>query len=469
MLKVGEDGQLVKATAAAGDHRGDIFTPSTLIDGERGLIDRRIFSDPELYKLELERLFARTWNFLCHESQIPRAGDFFATYIGEDPVLVTRQKDGTIKGLLNACRHRGMRVCRADEGNVRSFTCTYHGWSYRTDGSLAGVPNEANYKGELDKSKWGLLRVAQVSSYKGLVFGNFDPDAPSLLDYLGDMTYYLDIMVDRVEGGTEVLPGIHKWTMGGNWKLASEQFVGDNYHVASSHISAMMAELEPDRAMRLQALTGLVMMPSDGHGSGMMYAEGDISGMPSGYNPHIDRYKKDTRRERINRLGRERVENVDWIASLVFPNFAMLGPASVLRTFRPRGTGSMETWSWVFVDRKMPKEVKDAWRVEALRHFSPGGTWEQDDGENWSYCAGGDGYVSNLNRLNIQMGRGEGRPHPDFPGQVSDIFSENNHRGFYRRWAEFLSAESWKDITVPQRTKPVEHHGSALSGQSSSV
>ena len=108
--------------------------------------------------------------------------------MGEDPVLVVRDNDGHVRAFLNVCRHRGNRLCRADAGNAASFTCAYHGWTYRNDGRLVGVPyfKEA-YHGELDRERWGLVPVAQLDNYKGLWFATFDPQAPPLRDYLGEM------------------------------------------------------------------------------------------------------------------------------------------------------------------------------------------------------------------------------------------------------------------------------------------
>nr|BAC06602.1 alpha subunit of dibenzofuran dioxygenase [Terrabacter sp. YK3] len=474
MLTVNDSGQLVSPNGQT--PQAPPVNPALssqlkeLSESEGGLLDRRMFFDPEIYKVELERVFARSWSFLCHESQLAKAGDFFSTYIGADPVVVTRQRDGSISAVLNSCRHRGMKVCRADWGNAKAFTCTYHGWSYSTDGSLVSVPREEYaYYNEIDKSKLGLLRVPQVQSYKGLVFGCFDPEAPSLVDFLGDMTYYLDILLDRVDGGTEVISGVHKWKMRGNWKLAAEQFSGDNYHTISSHISVLLSEFPPEAADAFVNIDGLEINPAEGHGIGVMYSP---TGAPfsAGSSEAILRWRDETRQESINRLGKERVEGMSWTHANVFPNFSYLHDSSVLRVWMPKSPTEMEAWSWCIVDKKAPQEVKNAWRTQAIRHFSPGGTWEQDDGENWSYCSGAggqEGVVTRLSKLHVEMGVGHERSHPTLPGKVSHTYSEQNQRSLYRRWAEFMAAESWKDISVPVRTTEViDRSDMAKAGES---
>src|SRR5690349_6131620 len=132
-----------------------------LVNQNEGVLDRRIFADEELYRLELKQIFGRAWNFMCHESQIPDAGDYFVNSIGEDRVIVVRNREGKINVLVNTCRHRGNALCRAEQGNARSFVCSYHAWNFSLDGELIGVPGQKNYyRDNIDKSKWGLAKAA---------------------------------------------------------------------------------------------------------------------------------------------------------------------------------------------------------------------------------------------------------------------------------------------------------------------
>jgi len=223
-----------------------------LVDQDKGLIDPRIYTDQELYELELERVFGRSWLLLGHDAHIPKTGDYMTTYMGEDPVIMVRQKDGSIKVFLNQCRHRGMRICRSDAGNAKAFTCTYHGWAYDIAGNLVNVPFEKGAfcdqkEGDcgFDKADWGPLQ-ARVETYKGLIFANWDAEAPDLKTYLSDATPYMDTMLDRTEAGTTVVGGIQKWVIPCNWKFAAEQFCSDMYHVGTmSHLSGILSGLPP--------------------------------------------------------------------------------------------------------------------------------------------------------------------------------------------------------------------------------
>jgi phenylpropionate dioxygenase-like ring-hydroxylating dioxygenase large terminal subunit len=228
--------------------RANNRTIKRLMDVKAGTIGREIFVNEAIDQQELEQIFSCAWLFIGHESQVPRPGDYFVSCMGEESVILTRDSHQQLHVFLNTCRHRGMKVCRYDEGNTAVFTCPYHGWSYATDGRLVGVPYDKEaYQEQLDRSRWGLVEVAQLANYKGTIWATWDPSAPPFLDYLGEMKLCLDVLLDcrdGREGGSEVLGGIQKWLMPCHWKFAAENFIGDAYYNIS-HRSVDIAGIGP--------------------------------------------------------------------------------------------------------------------------------------------------------------------------------------------------------------------------------
>lgn len=412
----------------------------SLVDLDRGLIDRRIFWDQALYDLELERIFARCWLFVCHESQVPAKGDFVATSMGEDPVIACRGDDGNISVLLNSCPHRGNRVCFADEGNTRQFVCNYHGWSFARDGSLLGMHEEGRYKecAGFEKQDWGLHK-AKVASYKGLVFATFDPEARSLDDYLGDFRWYLDVLLDNDPGGTEFVGGALTSQVKSNWKLPAENFAGDAYHAGWTHNSAAQAMLGAS-----------VSLPQDGtfhanvNGHGWEFALDGVGNVATFGDRTALRYVRERQADMAKRLGEVRAKMVGSISSAnVFPNFSFLPGHSTFRVWQPKGPHKTEVRVWALVNKNAPPEVKEAYRKGVMITFSPTGVFECDDGENWEHATNVNaGFVTRQRKLHYGLGMGSDIDHAELKGNVSSgAVNDANQRAFYAEWLRLMTRD----------------------------
>ncbi|MDR3402230.1 MAG: SRPBCC family protein [Chthoniobacter sp.] len=424
------------------------------VDPDFGSVDRRIFWDSAIYERELERIFARSWLFVAHESQVEKPGAFVTTYMGQDNVIVARADDGAINVFLNSCPHRGNRVCFADGGTSRSFVCNYHGWAFGLNGDLKKMPKMGIYKDTpgFRMEDWGLKR-ARVASYKGLVFATFDEEAPSLDQWLGDFRWYLDAVLDVEEGGTEFIDGgATRSVLNCNWKFPADNFVGDIYHALWTHLGGA----EPTLARH----GGVVVsnerswqVSVNGHGwetNDSYYGNAATMG-----DKDILNYMKSRREAITGRLGKFRADMWGAVASAtVFPNFSFLPGYFTFRTFQPKGPLKTEIHAWTLVPKNMPEDIKDRFRRGSMRTFSPGGILEMDDGENWEHStAANAGFVTRNQKLCYAMRGPDVKPDPDLPGAVtSGQLSDANQRAFYRRWTQMMDAESWADIPLASST-----------------
>src|SRR6201991_1383187 len=230
-----------------------------LEDVRRGMIPAHIYNDEAIFRLERERVFGRAWVFVGHTSEILQPGDYVVRRVLEDSFFVARGEDGEVRALFNMCLHRGMQVCRAELGNASHSRCPYHGWSYRNDGRIVGLPfHKDAYGGEAGFRRKGqtLLPAPALDTYNGLIFVSMDPDAPPLREYLGDFAFFLDYYTRQSASGIE-LRGPQRWRVKANWKIGAENFSGDMYHTPQTHASIVEIGLfrEPKAQKRKDGAT----------------------------------------------------------------------------------------------------------------------------------------------------------------------------------------------------------------------
>lgn len=435
-----------------------------LVDLSAGTASRDVFIDEALFVMEQREIFARAWLLVGHESQIPHPNDFCQSRMGTDSVIMTRDRQGRVQVLLNSCRHRGMKVCRHDQGNTRNFTCPYHAWTYSTDGELVSRPGELvgvpgydkYYQGRLDKKEWGLKSVAQVRTYKCTVWATWDPDAPPLEDYLGGMRLWLDSALDHrngEEGGSTVLVGVQKFRVRCNWKFPATNFVGDAAH-AVTHNSVNMVKLNPSgkdgRRDERPSGHAAFAWPDLGHGGlGFLPRPEEEWPRPSGFQkfPAAAAYLARCGEEQKKR----RAGGIHYQGKgTIFPNMSFHeDQPRTMVVHHPISATETEMWRYYLVDADAPDEVKDIFRHYYLTYSGPGGMTEQDDIENWASATRQS--LSGVARdlpFNYEQGLGQSVPCEGLPGAVwcGETVTEQNQLVWLKRWQEFMEGRTWDQL-----------------------
>ncbi|MGH3342976.1 MAG: aromatic ring-hydroxylating dioxygenase subunit alpha [Carbonactinosporaceae bacterium] len=454
-------------------------------DVRQGIIPAHVYNDAEIFALERDRLFAKSWVFLAHESEIAAPGDYVVRRVLHDSFIVVRDEAGSIRVHFNMCLHRGMQVCRAEVGNASHFRCPYHGWSYRNDGRLIGLPFHGDaYGGEavLPKRDRTLLRAPAVDTYNGLIFASLDADVQPLRDFLGDFAFYLDFYTRQSPDGIE-LHGPQRWRIKSNWKIGAENFCGDSYHTPQTHTSIVEVGLfaEPKASKRKEGALYFA-----GRGGGTTYK------LPPGSFEERLRYVgyPDEMIETMRKTwspDHSKVVSRDGFmvsAATVFPNLSfvhnwpkvdadgLVAPFISLRQWQPVSESETEVLSWFAVDRNAPEEFKKHSYKAYLMCFGSSGMFEQDDVENWvSITQTAKGTMARRLKLNSRMGlRPDGGPlTPPMesfsgPGIAFQGYGEHNQRQLLALWCDFLEGVPARVPAGVPQARPQRQDGAGGAG-----
>jgi nitrite reductase/ring-hydroxylating ferredoxin subunit len=402
-----------------------------------------LYTDPEIFEQELTKIFESTWVWVAHDSELPRPGTFKSTYVGRQPVIVTRDRKGTVRTLLNRCRHRGASLCEKPSGAANGFTCPYHAWSYGLDGRLRGIPYPDGYEGVMEKADLS-LRALRTEAYGGMVFASYDPDVEPLVDFLGDVAPWIDLFTKQGGGYPIKVLGRHRFTFKGNWKIQLENTT-DGYHFPIVHRS-WMASVDAETADMMSFMTDpecTTHSVGNGHSVMQMVPEHSDLDADDGTEPLQARFDG-----LVAELGRAGLDDAA-VRRLVramhgtgfnlnlFPNVSLSN--SFFRVLRP-----------IAVDRTLvehiaigpdgPPEIVGPVNRERLRiheHFQgPFGFGTPDDSEGWERVQRG---AQAEPAMPIMVNRGMAREKAAGEGwPTSHVTDETGMRAAYAKWKEMM-------------------------------
>ncbi|CAA9411516.1 MAG: Ortho-halobenzoate 1,2-dioxygenase alpha-ISP protein OhbB [uncultured Ramlibacter sp.] len=339
-----------------------------------------VYSDAQLAREEQDRIFhGPTWNYLCLEAELPEAGRFRTTFVGETPVVVVRDDDGEVYAFENRCAHRGALIALEKSGRVeRNFQCVYHAWSYSRQGDLTGVAFEKGVKGQggmpasFCKEEHG-PRKLRTTSFCGLVFGSFSEDVPPIEEYLGEE---ICARIERVLHKPVEVIGRFTQALPNNWKLYVEN-VKDSYHASLLHLFFTTFELN-----RLSQKGGVIVDESGGHH--VSFSMIDKSAADASYREQGLRSDTDAYRLKDPSVLEGFTEYDDGITLQilsVFPGFVLqqIQNCLAVRQVLPKGTGRSElNWTYIGYVDDTPEQRKA--RLKQSNLVGPAGFISMEDG-----------------------------------------------------------------------------------------
>jgi anthranilate 1,2-dioxygenase (deaminating, decarboxylating) large subunit len=405
-----------------------------------GAVDPALYTDPHIFDTEMERIFARTWVWVAHVSEIPKPGDFKSTHVGRNPVIVVRDRQDKIHVLENRCRHRGATVCEKTKGNATGFTCPYHSWSYGLDGKLRGLPYADGYEDVIEKADLP-LKSLRVESYAGMIFASYKQDIEPLHDFLGNARHWIDLFMKQGAGYPVKTQGEHKFSFKGNWKIQLENTT-DGYHFPVVH-KTFLQSVDAETSEMLSFMTdeeSITRSLGNGHSVMVMVPEHVDLDIDDGSETLQERFAhvteelaKDYPPPQVRRIVRS-LHGAGFNLNL-FPNVAM--SMSFFRVLRPVSVGETEI-RHVALGMDGGPEIANRERMRIHEHFQgPFGFGSPDDAEAWERVQNG---AHAGHDLPILVNRGLNREWQDGNGdKVSHSTDETGMREAYAMWKRMMS------------------------------
>ena len=361
-------------------------------------VHRDLYLDPALFALEQERLWARTWLYVGHESSVPAPGDFHATELAGRPVLMLRGQDGAVRVLPNRCAHKGAQLVTDPRGNVgKTLRCPYHGWSYRLDGALIATPGREGYAGSdfAQSDAAAGLRPCASAIHRGFVFARLSGRGPDFQAWAGPMLQVLDNMADRSPAGRLRVAGPPlRALVRCNWKVYLEN-VNDTVHALVTHASASGAAADvwsrqPTGTAKTIAIEQLLPFASDydffDRMGGRVHPGGhSILGtrhsIHSGYGA-LGEYEQSLAAAHGPQRARE-VLAFSPQNSILYPSVAVKTSPLVVRVLRPLAVDRTLVEAWALVPEDAPALLAERALSYVRLVFSPMSIVAHDDLHVW--------------------------------------------------------------------------------------
>ncbi|MGI9292993.1 MAG: aromatic ring-hydroxylating dioxygenase subunit alpha [Pseudomonadales bacterium] len=416
-------------------------------------VHKRVYTDPDVFELEMQRIWGQAWIFIGHESQIPKAGDFFTTNINHKvPVVMVRDKKGAVHVLHNRCGHKGAKLVESREGNARgAFRCAYHGWTFQHDGTVIKIPNEAGYEDtgfDLNDSCNNMQKLAQYDSYRGFVFATLSDAIPDLKTWLGGTIDCFDNLCDRApEGEVEVAGGVLRYQHDCNWKYIAEN-LNDTMHPMVVHQSVVQAAqdyidtLPPEAAK--QKTEAEIILPFGGSYETMEHM--GITGFKYGH--HYDGGKTsihadytvdpDYHAAMVKAYGEERTREIysfNTHNTLFYPSLTIKTAVQNIRVIRPVAVDRFVAETWSFRLKGAPEAMLQRTLLYSRLINSVGGMVGPDDHE--VYVRAQEGLESDATEW-VEMYRQYGKDKDEGDRMVGGGTSDLDVRTEYKAWREYM-------------------------------